>query len=119
MTSFVGVLKDVSATELGAVAAKGAFEKSGVNPAWIDQVVMGNVLQTSPDAPYLARHVALKSGVPIEVPALTVNRLCGSGLQALINGGQWIRLGEAGFVLAGGAESMTRLLLSFAEPAPA
>ena len=77
MTGFVGALKDVSAIELGAIAARGAFEKTGVKPQWIDHVVVGNVLQTSADAIYGARHLALKAGVPVEVPALTVNRLCG------------------------------------------
>src|SRR6059036_183692 len=82
MTDYVGVLKDVSALELGAIAARGAFARTGVQPEWIDHVVIGNVLQTSPDAAYGARHVALKAGVPVEVPAVTVNRLCGSGIEA-------------------------------------
>ena len=96
MTDYVGALKDVSALELGAIAARGAFERSGVKPEWVDHVVVGNVLQTSADAIYGARHVALKAGVPIEVPALTVNRLCGSGIQAAVSGAQMIQLGEAG-----------------------
>src|ERR687895_1164736 len=108
MTEYVGALKDVSALELGAIAAKGAFAKTGVKPDWIDHVVVGNVLQTSSDAIYGARHVALKAGVPIEVPALTVNRLCGSGIQAAISGAQLIQLGEAGVVLTGGMESMSQ-----------
>ena len=108
MTDYVGALKDVSALELGAIAARGAFERSGVKPEWIDHVVVGNVLQTSADAIYGARHVALKSGVPIEVPALTVNRLCGSGIQAAVSGAQLIQLGEAGMVLTGGIESMSQ-----------
>src|SRR4029078_6855341 len=108
MTEYVGALKDVSALELGAIAAKGAFEKAGVKPAWVDHAVVGNVLQTSSDAIYGARHVALKAGVPIEVPALTVNRLCGSGIQAAITGAQMIQLGEAGVVLTGGVESMSQ-----------
>jgi acetyl-CoA acetyltransferase family protein len=108
MTDYVGALKDVSALELGAIAARGAFERSGVKPEWIDHVVVGNVLQTSADAIYGARHVALKSGVPIEVPALTVNRLCGSGIQAAVSGAQMIQLGEAGMVLTGGIESMSQ-----------
>ena len=108
MTEYVGALKDVSALELGAIAARGAFEKSGVKPEWIDDVVFGNVLQTSADALYGARHVALKAGVPIEVPALTVNRLCGSGIQAAISGAQHIQLGEASLVLTGGIESMSQ-----------
>src|SRR6058998_3683803 len=95
MTDYVGALKDVSALELGAIAARGAFARTGVKPEWVDHAVVGNVLQTSADAVYGARHVALKAGVPIEVPALTVNRLCGSGLQAAITGAQLIQLGEA------------------------
>jgi len=108
MTDYVGALKDVSALELGAIAARGAFERAGVKPEWIDHVVVGNVLQTSADAIYGARHVALKAGVPIEVPALTVNRLCGSGIQAAVSGAQLIQLGEAGMVLTGGVESMSQ-----------
>jgi acetyl-CoA acetyltransferase family protein len=108
MTEYVGALKDVSALELGAIAARGAFEKTGVKPEWVDDVVFGNVLQTSADALYGARHVALKAGVPIEVPALTVNRLCGSGVQAAISGAQHIQLREASIVLTGGIESMSQ-----------
>ena len=108
MTEYVGALKDVSALELGAIASRGAFERTGVKPEWIDHAVFGNVLQTSADAIYGARHVALKAGVPIEVPALTVNRLCGSGIQAAISGAQCIQLGEAGLVLTGGMESMSQ-----------
>ena len=108
MTEYVGPLKDVSALELGAIASSGAFERTGVRPEWIDDVVFGNVLQTSADAHYGARHVALRAGVPIEVPALTVNRLCGSGIQAAISGAQHIRLGEASVVLTGGCESMSQ-----------
>ncbi|HMD36966.1 MAG TPA: acetyl-CoA C-acetyltransferase [Vicinamibacterales bacterium] len=108
MADYVGALKDVSALELGAIAARGAFQKTGVKPEWIDHVVVGNVLQTSADAIYGARHVALKAGVPIEVPALTVNRLCGSGIQAAVSGAQLIQLGEAGVVLTGGVESMSQ-----------
>jgi len=108
MTEYTGALKDVSALELGAIASRGAFEKTGVQPAWIDHAVFGNVMQTSSDAIYGARHVALKAGVPIEVPALTVNRLCGSGIQAAVSGAQMIQLGEAGFVLCGGIENMSQ-----------
>src|ERR687892_2328131 len=108
MTEYVGALKDVSALELGAIASRGAFEKTGVKPEWVDHAVVGNVLQTSSDAIYGARHVALKAGVPIEVPALTVNRLCGSGIQAAVTGAQAIQLGEAGMVLTGGIESMSQ-----------
>jgi acetyl-CoA acetyltransferase family protein len=108
MTEYNGALRDVSALELGAVAAHGALENARVQPAWVDHVVFGNVMQTSADAIYGARHVALKAGLPIEVPALTVNRLCGSGIQAAITGAQYIQLGEADIVLTGGMESMSQ-----------
>src|SRR5947208_10642249 len=108
MTDYTGALKDLSAIELGAIASRAAFERTGVRPEWVDHAVFGNVMQTSSDAIYGARHVALKAGVPIEVPALTVNRLCGSGIQAARSGAQLIQLGEAGLVLAGGVESMSQ-----------
>ena len=108
MTDYTGALKDISALELGAIASRAAFERTGVKPEWIDHAVFGNVLQTSSDAIYGARHVALKAGVPIDVPALTVNRLCGSGIQAAVSGAQLIQLGEAGIVLTGGMESMSQ-----------
>src|SRR5215475_10582997 len=108
MTEYSGALKDVSALELGAIAARAAFARTGVKPEWIEHAVVGNVMQTSADAIYGARHVALKAGVPIEVPALTVNRLCGSGIQAAVSGAQMIQLGEAGIVLTGGIESMSQ-----------
>ncbi len=108
MAEYVGALKDVSALELGAIAARAAFEKTGVEPAWVDHVVFGNVLQTSADALYGARHVGLKAGVPVDVPALTVNRLCGSGIQAAVSGAHLILLGEADIVLTGGMENMTQ-----------
>lgn len=103
-----GTLSDVSATDLGTIAAKGALERSGIDPQQIDQVVLGNVIQSSKDAIYFARHVALKAGVPIDVPALTVNRLCGSGLQSIVNVAQSLMLGEGSIGLAGGAENMTQ-----------
>jgi acetyl-CoA acetyltransferase family protein len=108
MIDYVGALKDVSALELGAIASRGAFEKTGVKPEWVDHAVFGNVLQTSSDAIYGARHVALKAGVPVDVPALTVNRLCGSGVQAAVSGAQLIQLGEASLVLTGGIENMSQ-----------
>jgi acetyl-CoA acyltransferase 2 len=108
MADYTGKLKDFSAIELGAIAARAAMERSGVAPADVDHVVFGNVLQTSSDAVYGARHVGLKAGVPVEIPALTVNRLCGSGIQAAISGGQMIQLGEADIVLTGGMESMSQ-----------
>ncbi|GAC1454426.1 MAG: acetyl-CoA C-acetyltransferase [Ktedonobacterales bacterium] len=106
--TFMGSLKDVSATDLGAIAAEEALKRAGVPAADVDQVVFGNVIQTSKDAIYFARHVALKAGVPIETPALTVNRLCGSGLQAIISAAQLLMLGEGTVALAGGAENMTQ-----------
>lgn len=108
MGEYTGKLKDVSALDLGAIAAKAAMERTGVHPDTVDHVVFGNVMQTSSDAVYGARHVGLRAGLPIEVPALTVNRLCGSGIQAAISGGQMIRLGEADVVLTGGMESMSQ-----------
>ena len=105
--TFGGALRDTSATDLGIIAAKAALERSKVDPKQIDQVIFGNVLQTSGDAVYLARHIGLKSGVPQEAPALTVNRLCGSGLQAILLAAQEIQLGQADFVLAGGTENMS------------
>src|SRR5919106_2276583 len=108
MTEYVGALKDFSALELGAIASRAALERTGVRPEWVDHAVFGNVLQTSSDAIYGARHVALKAGVPIEVPALTVNRLCGSGIQAAVSGAQLIQLDEAEIVLTGGIESMSQ-----------
>src|SRR5579872_5856456 len=106
--TFMSSLKDVSAIDLGTVAAKAALNRSGVDAKDVDQVVFGNVLQTSADAIYGARHVALKAGVPIEVPALTVNRLCGSGIQAAVSGAQLIQLGDADLVLTGGIENMSQ-----------
>ena len=108
MAEYVGALKDVSAIELGAIASRGAFQKTGVKPEWIDHVVFGNVLQTSADAIYGARHVALKACVPTEVAALTVNRLCGSGIQAAVSGAHHILAGEADVVLTGGIENMSQ-----------
>ena len=108
MGQYVGALKDVSAIDLGAVAAKGALEATNVAPDEIDHAVIGNALQTSGDAIYGARHVALKAGVPFERPALTVNRLCGSGIQAIVSGAQMIQLGEAATALVGGMESMSQ-----------
>ena len=108
MADYTGRLKDISAIDLGAIASRAAMERTGVRPETIDHVVFGNVLHTSTDAIYGARHVGLKAGVPVEVPALTVNRLCGSGLQAAVSGAQMILLGEADVVLAGGMESMSQ-----------
>jgi len=109
MTDYVGALKDLSAIELGAIASRGALERTGTDPSAIDHVIFGNVQQSSVDAHYGARHVGLKAGLPIEVPALTLNRLCGSGVQAVVSGAQHIRLDEAGMVLAGGMENMSQV----------
>ncbi len=106
--SFGGSLKDLSATDLGVVASKAAIERSGISGEDIDHVVFGNVQQTSGDAIFLARHIGLKSGVPVPSPALGVNRLCGSGFQSIITGAQQILLGEATHVLAGGTEAMSK-----------
>jgi acetyl-CoA acetyltransferase family protein len=108
MAEYVGAFQDLSAIDLGALAARGALERTAVRPEWIDHVVMGNALQTSGDALYGARHVGLKAGLPIETPALTVNRLCGSGIQAVISAAHMIALGEARLALAGGMENMTQ-----------
>ena len=108
MSQYGGALRERTALELGAIAAKAAIEQSKFEPQEFDQVVFGNALQTSGDAIYGARHVALKAGLPVEVPALTVNRLCGSGIQSIISAAQWIQLGEADVVLAGGMESMSQ-----------
>jgi acetyl-CoA acetyltransferase family protein len=108
MGEYVGALKDISAIDLGAIAARGALEATGVAPEEIDHTVIGNALQTSGDAIYGARHVALKAGVPFDRPALTVNRLCGSGIQSIVSGAQMIQLGEAQTALVGGMESMSQ-----------
>jgi acetyl-CoA acetyltransferase family protein len=108
MSEYGGALRDYSALELGAKASKAAIEQSGFAPQEFDHSIFGNALQTSGDALYGARHVALKAGLPVEVPALTVNRLCGSGIQSIISAAQLIELGEASVVLAGGMESMSQ-----------
>ncbi len=106
--AFGGTLRDVSATDLGVEASRAALTRAAVPPERVDHVVFGNVLQTSADAIYLARHVALRAGCPVETPAVTVNRLCGSGFEAVIQGAHQIRLGESRVVLAGGTESMSQ-----------
>jgi acetyl-CoA acetyltransferase family protein len=108
MARYTGVFSEVSAIDLGAHAAKAAAQRSGVNPAELDHVVFGNVLQTSVDAIYGARHVGLKAGLKVETPAVTVNRLCGSGIEAIAQAAQRLLLGEAQMVLAGGMENMTQ-----------
>jgi len=108
MGEYVGMLKDISAIDLGAIAAHAALEATKVKPDEIDHTVIGNALQTSGDAIYGARHVALKAGVPFDRPALTVNRLCGSGIQSIISGAHMLQLGEAQSCLVGGMESMSQ-----------
>ena len=108
MGEYNGVLSDFSAIDLGVIAAKAALKKSQVAPEEIEHTVMGNALQTSADAIYGARHVALKAGVPISSPALTVNRLCGSGIQSIVEAAHLIQLEEAKMVLAGGMESLSQ-----------
>ena len=106
--AFNGVFTGISAIDLGVVAGKAALEHSGVTAEDVDHVIFGNVMQTSADAIYGARHIGLKCGVPVPVPAVTVNRLCGSGFEAIAQAAQLLRLGEASVVLAGGTENMTQ-----------
>ncbi len=108
MGEYGGALKDFTANELGAIASKAAIIQSGFDTRDFDHAVFGNAMQTSADSIYGARHVALRAGLPIELPALTVNRLCGSGIQSIISAAQLIELGEANVVLAGGMESMSQ-----------
>jgi acetyl-CoA acyltransferase 2 len=108
MARYTGVFSEVSAIELGAHAAKAAVQRSGVDPQEFDHVVFGNVLQTSADAIYGARHVGLKAGLKTETPAVTVNRLCGSGIEAIAQAAQRLLLGESSMVVAGGMENMTQ-----------
>ncbi len=108
MAEYCGQFKEMSATDLGTIAAKAALDRSGTAPEEIDHTIMGNVVQSGPDAIYSARHVALRAGIPKERPAFTVNRLCGSGIQSIVSGAQMILLGEADRVLAGGMESMSQ-----------
>lgn len=108
MGEYVGALKDISAIDLGAMASRGALAATRVKPEDIDHTIFGNALQTSGDAIYGARHVALKAGVPYDRPALTVNRLCGSGIQSIVSGAQMIQLNEAHACLVGGMESMSQ-----------
>ncbi|MEM6957100.1 MAG: acetyl-CoA C-acetyltransferase [Myxococcota bacterium] len=103
-----GSLKGISAIDLGVLAGKAALEQSTLQSDEIDQVVLGNVQQTSSDAIYGARHVGLKAGIPIDKPALTVNRLCGSGFQAVVTAAEQILMGEAKAVLAAGSENMSQ-----------
>jgi len=105
---FGGALKNFAATDLGVLAAQAAVIRAGIRAESIDHVIFGNALQSSSDAIYLARHIGLHAGIPQSAPALTLNRLCGSGFQSIITGTQMLLLGEADFVLAGGTESMSQ-----------
>lgn len=106
--AFGGKFKDVSATVLGEKAASATIAATNLDPCHVKSVIFGNVIQSSSDAAYLARHIGLQANVPIEATALTVNRLCGSGFQAVINAAQEIILGDADIVLAGGSENMSQ-----------
>ncbi len=106
--SYGGALADVSAIDFTVVAARAAITRAGIEPAQISQAVFGNILFTAADSIYFARHVALKAGCPVETPALTVNRLCGSGFQAIVSGAEEILLGHADVCLVGGGESMSQ-----------
>jgi acetyl-CoA acyltransferase 2 len=106
--TMLGALSGLSATDLAVHASKAALEQSGIEKKELGHVIVGNVMQTSADAIYCARHVGLKAGLPIETPALTVNRLCGSGFQAIVNGAEQLLLGETQAVLVGGTENMTQ-----------
>jgi acetyl-CoA acetyltransferase family protein len=108
MARYTGLFSEVSAIDLGTHAAKEAVRRSGVDPNDFDHVVFGNVLQTSADAIYGARHVGLKAGLKTETPAVTVNRLCGSGIESIAQAAQRLLLGEANMILAGGMENMTQ-----------
>ena len=108
MAEYNGHFRSLTEVELGALSARAAMQRAGVAPSQIHHAVFGNALQTSGNAVYGARHVALKAGLPIEVPALTLNRLCGSGIQSLISATHLIRSDEADCVLAGGMENMSQ-----------
>jgi acetyl-CoA acetyltransferase family protein len=108
MARYTGAFKDIPANDLGAIAAREAIRRAGTDPAEFDHAIFGNVMQTSADALYGARHVALKAGLKVETPAVTVNRLCGSGIESIAQAAQRILLGEASLVLAGGMENMTQ-----------
>ncbi|CAI4222290.1 unnamed protein product [Auanema sp. JU1783] len=107
--TFGGKLKNHSATDLGVIATTGALAHAGVKPEKVDHVIFGNVVASAKDGIYLTRHIGLKSGVPQQVGALTVNRLCGSGFQSIVNASQQIKLGESSIVVAGGTENMSQV----------
>ena len=106
--AFGGSLKAFSPTDLQALASAGALKAGNVAPEIVDSVHVGNVLSASgPDTPYISRHVSLRIGLRTEIPALTVNRLCGSGFQSIVNGCQDILVGDAGVVMTGGSDNMS------------
>lgn len=109
IADFGGALKDVPPADLGVIVAKAALERAGLEPADVQNVVVGQVMQTEPRDAYLARMIGINTGVPIETPALTLNRLCGSGIESIITGARSMVMGEADIVLAGGAENMSRI----------
>jgi acetyl-CoA C-acetyltransferase len=106
--SYGGGLSSVPPSQLGAIAASAAIDRAGIDPGHVEHVVFGNVIHTEAADAYMARVVGIKAGVPMEVPAYTVNRLCGTGVQAIVSAAQAIQTGEARVALAGGAESMSR-----------
>src|ERR1700739_4724725 len=108
MARYTGAFSEVSAIDLGAHASKAAIQKAGVDTAEVDHASIGTVMQTSADAIYGARHVRLKAGLKVETPAVTVNRLCGAGIEAIVQGAQRLLLGEAKMVLAGGMGEETQ-----------
>jgi len=105
--SFGGSLKALSATQLCVESTSAALTAGNIDPALVDSVFVGNVIQSSPDAAYLARHVGLKTGCPIAAPALTINRLCGSGFETIAQGANAIRLGQSSIAVCGGSENMS------------
>src|SRR5262245_60652042 len=108
MAEYNGRFRNLTEIELGAIAGRAALERCGVKPERVQHAIFGNAQQTSGNAVYGARHVALKAGLPVSVPALTLNRLCGSGIQSIVSSVHLIRNGEADCVLAGGMENMSQ-----------
>jgi acetyl-CoA acetyltransferase len=106
--AFGGSLQRLTATQLGVAATSAALKQSGALPDLVGDCYFGNVIQSSSDAAYLARHVALQAGAPLSTPALTVNRLCGSGFETVVLGSKSIQLGQSGVVIAGGSENMSQ-----------
>lgn len=109
LAELCGPFRDVSASDLGSYAAIEAMKRANISPEEINHVIFGNVQQSSKDAHFLARHVGLKSGVPIHIPAVTINRLCGTGIEVILAAARYIQTGEADVVLAGGAENMSQV----------